>query len=126
MDASPFLDRHPVAQLMLERQRQHSKPLKRKDGRTIALVIEGGGMRGVISGGMVAALEQLGLLDIFDVVYGSSAGAIAGAYFLAGQARYGTTIFYERLNNSRFINFRHFSHATTELRLVEHRKSAIF
>jgi predicted patatin/cPLA2 family phospholipase len=50
-------------------------------------------------------LEQLQLRDAFDTVIGSSAGAINGAYFLAGQARFGTTIFYENINNRRFINF---------------------
>lgn len=61
-------------------------------------------MRGVISGGMVAGLEALGLRDAFDVVYGSSAGACAGAYFLAGQARAGARLYYEAVNNRRFIN----------------------
>jgi len=61
-------------------------------------------MRGVISAGMVSALEELGLTGAFDAVYGSSAGAINAAYFLAGQARLGTTIYYEDINNRRFID----------------------
>lgn len=61
-------------------------------------------MRGVISAGMVSALEELGLTGVFDAVYGSSAGAINAAYFLAGQARLGTTIYYEDINNRRFID----------------------
>ena len=61
-------------------------------------------MRGVVSAGMVSALEELGLTHAFDAVYGSSAGAINAAYFLAGQARMGTTIYYEDINNRRFIN----------------------
>jgi predicted patatin/cPLA2 family phospholipase len=97
-------DIHKVAQLLLERKSKNSKPLARTDGRKVALAIEGGGMRGVVSAGMVAALEELGLLDSFDVIYGSSAGAITGAYFIARQARYGTTIFYDKLNNRNFIN----------------------
>jgi predicted acylesterase/phospholipase RssA len=32
-------------------------------------------------------------------VYGSSAGAINAAYFLAGQARLGTTVYYEDLED---------------------------
>ncbi len=60
-------------------------------------------MRGVVSAGMVGALEKLGLRDCFDAVYGTSAGAISGAYFIAGQARYGTTI-YEDINNRKFID----------------------
>ena len=60
-------------------------------------------MRGVVSGGMVSALEFLGLRNVFDAVYGSSSGAMAGAYFVAGQARFGTTIYYQCINNRRFI-----------------------
>ena len=60
-------------------------------------------MRSVITAGMLSALEHLGLRDCFDVVFGSSAGAIAGAYFVAGQARYGSAI-YQEVNNRQFIN----------------------
>jgi predicted patatin/cPLA2 family phospholipase len=52
---------------------------------------------------MVSALEDLGYLHAFDAVYGSSAGAINAAYFLAGQANLGTTIYYEDINNTSFI-----------------------
>jgi predicted patatin/cPLA2 family phospholipase len=72
----------------------------------VALVVEGGAMRGVISAGMVSALEVLGFAGAFDRVYGSSAGAINAAYFLAGQARIGTSIYYEDINNRRFIDLR--------------------
>ncbi|MCC7010900.1 MAG: patatin-like phospholipase family protein [Acidobacteria bacterium] len=74
------------------------------DAARIALVVEGGAMRGVISAGMVWALEDLGYGDVFDAVYGSSAGAINAAYFLAGQAGLGTSIYYEDINNTRFID----------------------
>lgn len=63
-------------------------------------------MRGVVSAGMVAALEQLGLTHAFDAVYGSSAGAINGAYFLSGQANLGATIYSEDINNRHFIDLR--------------------
>jgi predicted patatin/cPLA2 family phospholipase len=52
---------------------------------------------------MVWALEDLGFTDAFDAIYGSSAGAINAAYFLGGQAGLGTTIYYEDINNARFI-----------------------
>lgn len=61
-------------------------------------------MRGVVSAGMVVAIEQLGLLSACDRVYGSSAGAMNGAYLLAGQAAYGATIYYEDINNRSFID----------------------
>jgi predicted patatin/cPLA2 family phospholipase len=95
-----------TAELLFWRRETGSRPGQRKDGRFVSLVIEGGTMRGVVSAGMVAALEQLGLRDSFDAVYGSSAGAISGAYFVAGQARYGTTIFYENINNNKFIDIK--------------------
>jgi predicted patatin/cPLA2 family phospholipase len=76
------------------------------DGASIALAVEGGAMRGVVSAGMVSALEALGLTHAFDAVYGSSAGALNAAYFLAGQAAVGTTIYYEDINNLQFINMR--------------------
>lgn len=90
---------HPVAAALAARR---DRTARTSDVR-LALVVEGGGMRGVVAGGMVAALEQLGLTDAFDEVIGSSAGAIAGAYFVAGQAAFGTRIFYEEINNRRFI-----------------------
>ena len=61
-------------------------------------------MRGVVSAGMVAGLEHLGLLPAFDVIYGTSAGAINGAYFVAGRAAFGASIYYEEINNSQFMN----------------------
>jgi predicted patatin/cPLA2 family phospholipase len=76
------------------------------DGARVALAVEGGAMRGVISAGMVSALEELGLTHAFDAVYGSSAGAINAAYFLAGQARLGTTVYYEDINSPSFISLR--------------------
>ena len=97
---------HPVISLILERARSGSKPLRRDDEFKLGLAIEGGAMRGVISAGMATALESLGLLPVFDAVYGTSAGAFNGAFFLARQAAYGTTIYYENLIGKGFINLR--------------------
>ncbi len=95
---------HPTIQVLLDRARSGSTPGARTDPHRVALVVEGGAMRGVVSGGMVTGLEALGLRDAFDVVYGSSAGACAGAYFLAGQARSGARLYYEAVNNRQFID----------------------
>lgn len=61
----------------------------RADGHRLVLVVEGGGSRGVYSSGMVHGLEQLGLSAVFDAVYGTSAGAINGAWLLCGRAEPG-------------------------------------
>jgi predicted patatin/cPLA2 family phospholipase len=57
-----------------------------RDDHRLALAVEGGASRGAYSGGMVAALADLGFGHCFDAVYGASAGALNGAWFLAGQA----------------------------------------
>lgn len=93
-----------VRHIIDQRKNANSKPGERLDGAKVGLVIEGGGMRGVVSAGMVAGLEALGYRDVFDGVYGSSAGAINGAYFVTGQARYGTTIYYQCIANKKFLN----------------------
>lgn len=41
-------------------------------------------MRGAISGGMAMGLEELGLRECFDGVYGASAGALNAAWFSGG------------------------------------------
>jgi predicted patatin/cPLA2 family phospholipase len=89
---------------LLRRRRGRIPPFD--DHASIALVVEGGAMRGVVSAGMVSALESLELTHAFDAVYGSSAGAINAAYFLAGQAALGTTIYSEDINNRSFIDMR--------------------
>ena len=95
-----------VAELIKARSAAASSPGARTDSFHLALVIEGGGMRGVIANGMTTALEELKLLAVFDSVHGSSAGAAAGAYFLSEQAKMSATIYYEDINNETFISYR--------------------
>jgi predicted patatin/cPLA2 family phospholipase len=73
---------HEVLRLLTERTRTGSRG---EDGARVALAIEGGAMRGTISGGMALALHELGLTSAFDAVYGSSAGAISGAWLLSSR-----------------------------------------
>lgn len=89
---------HPVLKLLHERRAAAGPQKKSDDGKKVALVIEGGGMRGCVSAGMVAALFYLGLEDTFDVVYGSSAGTVIGAYFITRQLPwFGPEIYYDSL-----------------------------
>nr|WP_277350808.1 patatin-like phospholipase family protein [Rhodococcus sp. HNM0569] len=53
------------------------------------MAIEGGGNRGVISGGMAAALDEAGLLPAFDAVYGSSSGTLTAAWLLSAHVQTG-------------------------------------
>src|SRR3954466_9326738 len=62
---------------------------ERPAGARVALVIEGGGMRGAVSGGMALALDELGLADAFDAAYGSSAGCLNAMWLVSGRLRDG-------------------------------------
>ncbi len=95
---------HPVVETLLRRRREGSRPGARTDGRRVALVIEGGGMRGVVSAGMTAAIEQLGLRDSFDEVHGASAGAFNAAFLLAGQAAYLAGLYQYGFGDPRFVS----------------------
>ena len=86
------------------RARAGRDPRSAADGRKLALIVEGGAMRGVFSCGGGIALEALGLTRAFDEVYACSSGAINAAYFLAGQAAYSVSIYYNEVNNRQFIN----------------------
>jgi predicted patatin/cPLA2 family phospholipase len=63
-------------------------------------------MRGIVSAAMLTALEDLGLVNAFDVVYGASTGAVNGAYFLAGESWYPLSIYYDDLTTTKFLDFR--------------------
>ncbi|MEO6859157.1 MAG: patatin-like phospholipase family protein [Solirubrobacteraceae bacterium] len=97
---------HPVVQAILRRRAEGSRPGERTDRRRIALVIEGGGMRGVVSAGMTSAVEQLGLTDTFDEVHGASAGAFNGTFLLAGQAAYLAALYPHGFGNPAFVGLR--------------------
>lgn len=62
-------------------------------------------MRGIVSAGMVTALEQLGLTASFDFIVGTSAGALAGAFLLAGQPGMGTSLYYEELIGRDWLDY---------------------
>ena len=96
----------PVVDLVRARVVAGSVPGARADAARLALCIEGGAMRGVVSAGMISAIEQLRLLSAFDLVIGSSAGAANGAYLVAGMGTFGSTIYYENINNRSFADIR--------------------
>ncbi|KUJ34799.1 patatin-like phospholipase family protein [Streptomyces sp. MI02-2A] len=75
-----------VLELLRERKRQGSTPGHRRDEARMVLLVEGGSSRGAYSYGMAIAIEQLGILPLFDAVYGSSAGALNAAWLLCGRA----------------------------------------
>ena len=97
---------HPVAQVLHERRASASRPGARQDGHRVGLAVEGGAMRGVVSAGMLVALEELGYRDAFDVVYGSSAGSLNAAYFIAGQAWFGLPLYMDQAADGAVVRWR--------------------
>jgi len=95
---------HPVADVIRERAGRGCAPGARSDPHRVALVLEGGGMRGVVSAGMAAAIERLGLTGCFDLVVGSSAGALNGAALLGGVAQPAAAAYHGALASRSFVN----------------------
>jgi len=98
------MDIHPVLELMARRLAERSEPGHRKDGARLALVVEGGAMRGVVSCAMLWALEEAGFLPCFDLAVGCSAGAMNAAAFLGGVAGACTREYAGAYASRRFIN----------------------
>ncbi|MFZ2201785.1 MAG: patatin-like phospholipase family protein, partial [Microgenomates group bacterium] len=94
-----------VTNVIRERIESGSQPGYRQDNFKIGAVIEGGCMRGAVSGGETLGLCALGLLPAFDAVYGVSAGAAAGSYLIAQQAE-AVSIYFENVNNEFFFDLR--------------------
>jgi predicted patatin/cPLA2 family phospholipase len=92
-----------VIELVKSRAGSHGPPFS--DGRKLALLVEGGGMRGVCSAGGLVALDAMGFRYAFNQISATSAGAMNVAYMLAGQAVFGIQIYYKEINNDKFINF---------------------
>lgn len=108
---------HPVIKLIHNRRRskeakstdRNNNYSKRDDGCKVALAVEGGGMRGCVSAGMVCAIHHLNLTDSLDAVYGSSAGTVVGAYLITDQLPwFGPEVYYDRLTTAgrQFIDTR--------------------
>jgi predicted patatin/cPLA2 family phospholipase len=83
-----------VLELVRARAGEGSVPGARTDPYRLALAIEGGGSRGTYSSGMAVELERRGLTSVFDDVYGSSMGAITGAWLLSGKAEHGASFWW--------------------------------
>jgi predicted patatin/cPLA2 family phospholipase len=95
---------HPVSQILYQRRNEGSLPGARTDNYRVGLVVEGGGMRGLISGAMMATLLDRGLEHSFDAIYTFSAGALNSVYFLSGLGWYAVAIYYDHLACRAFFD----------------------
>jgi predicted patatin/cPLA2 family phospholipase len=76
----------------------------RQDGRKLGLVVEGGAMRGVYTAGSLLALDLMKCNDVFDVVYGTSAGAVNAAHFLSLTGAPRAATYYKALADGKFFH----------------------
>src|SRR4051794_14747176 len=89
--AEPSSDRPPVLEVIRDRMRTKSLD----DGFRVGLSLEGGGMRGVISGAMLIALRDIGAADAVDCYFGTSSGSINLSYFLTGAGWDALAVYYD-------------------------------
>jgi predicted patatin/cPLA2 family phospholipase len=95
-----------VMSVMLDRHRAGTSPGEHEDGHRLALVIEGGGMRGVYVGGMARAIGELGLRDSLDEIVAVSAGAFTGAGLVSGRTDHLARAYYDDLAVGAFVDYR--------------------
>jgi predicted patatin/cPLA2 family phospholipase len=108
-----MINSHPVEFLslsghssteVLEVVRARAASKSRDDGHRLGLVLEGGAMRGVYTAGSLLALHLMGMWNLFDNAYGSSAGAVNAAHFLSGAGDQKVDTYYRFLADGRFFN----------------------
>ena len=68
------------------------------------LVLEGGGMRGVYTAGVLDYFQEMGIL--FETIYGVSAGAVQGCSYLSGQKGRGYACAVDYLDDWRYMSLR--------------------
>jgi len=106
IEKSDIDNKHPVIRLLLKRlQATQEERYETQDESHLAIAVEGGGMRGAVSAGMLLALEQLGVCNVVDSIYGSSAGGMNVSFFVTNEGPLGATVYYDAINNKRFIDF---------------------
>lgn len=73
-------------------------------GQKTGLVLEGGGMRGIYTAGVLDVFMDKGI--VFDGVLGVSAGAIHGCSYVSGQRGRNIRYYKKYCNDKRFMSFR--------------------
>jgi predicted patatin/cPLA2 family phospholipase len=71
----------------------------------IAVVVQGGGMRGVYSMAALDALAESKYADDIKYIVGSSAGAINASYYISKRTKQAVDFYVRYLSNKDFVNF---------------------
>ena len=73
--------------------------------RNIVIYFSAGAMAGVFSAGFSKTFEDAGIKPYIHSVYGNSAGSLTGLYFLSGQEELGAALYWEDLNEDKYIRW---------------------
>ena len=82
---------------------EREQPRREQSERRTGLVLEGGGMRGIYTAGILDVFMEAGVH--FDGVIGVSAGAIHGCSFVSGQRGRSIRYYKKYCNDRRFMSF---------------------
>lgn len=113
----PLRSERGVIEVLRERLASNSIRGQRTDGHTVALALEGGGLRGVVSAAMATVIEELGVLDAVDLLVGTSAGAVNAAALCAGTIDGFSRAYIDTFSERRFIDPRRALTAKPVIRL---------
>ncbi|MDB5184195.1 MAG: hypothetical protein JWN38_3 [Candidatus Saccharibacteria bacterium] len=97
-----------VIEVITDRMLAKNSGVEYHDDYHLTLGVEGGAMRGIISEGMLLALYDLGMLDVFDDYVGTSAGSLNLCYTLAGQGALGLSVYLEDMPSKDIVNLLRF------------------
>ncbi len=100
------MQKETVLEVITDRLFAKRNGLEFTDTATLGLGVEGGGMRGIVSAGMLLALKDLDILDIFDYFVGISAGSLNLAYILSGQSTIVTEFYFDQMTDKKNLSLR--------------------
>lgn len=73
--------------------------------RDIVIYFSAGAMAGIFSAGFSKTFEDADIKPYIHSVYGNSAGSLTGLYFLSGQEDLGAALYYEDLDEDKYIRW---------------------
>ena len=85
-------------------KRDHPESAEAKERRLVILFMAGG-MKCASVAGQGVGLEKLGLSKVADAVVGTSGGAFAASYLVAGHMDRGLKVFYDQCCDGKFVRF---------------------
>lgn len=99
-----FSGQPDVATLIRHRLQSSSTRGDRQDNWRLAIAIEGGGMRGIVSAATAKAVADAGLLPAVDLIVGTSAGAQNAAALAAGVIDPFTAAYADMFTDTKYVD----------------------